>query len=141
MDVCATLFCVCVVLRVGSGLAMCCGSPVQGVLPALYRIKKLKESCQVPNGCRAMKKVVLILVTFVQLIIFIYVMPSFIFNYLLHTSSSAHSFVSGHFSRIRLTTPPPNLGGPFLSKIPSRFQIPAFSHIVPILSFLVHSST
>jgi hypothetical protein len=36
------LFCVCVVLCVGSGLATG-SSPVQGVLPSAYRIKKLKS--------------------------------------------------------------------------------------------------
>jgi hypothetical protein len=41
MDVCMRLFCVCVVLCVGSGLATGWSS-VQGVLPTVYRIKKLK---------------------------------------------------------------------------------------------------
>jgi hypothetical protein len=36
------LFCVCVVLRVGSDLATGL-SPVQGVLPTVYRIKKLRR--------------------------------------------------------------------------------------------------
>jgi hypothetical protein len=36
------VFSVCVILCVGSGLAMGC-SPVQGVLPTVYRIKKLKK--------------------------------------------------------------------------------------------------
>jgi hypothetical protein len=40
MSVC--LFCVCVVLCAGSGLATG-WSPVQGVLPTMYRIKKLKK--------------------------------------------------------------------------------------------------
>jgi hypothetical protein len=42
MDVCVRLFYVCVVLYVGSGLATG-WSPVQGVLPTVYRIKKLKK--------------------------------------------------------------------------------------------------
>jgi hypothetical protein len=42
VDVCVRLFCVCVVLCVGSGLATG-SSPVQGGLPILYRIKKLKK--------------------------------------------------------------------------------------------------
>jgi hypothetical protein len=42
MDVCVRLFCVCVVLCVGSGFATG-WSPVQGVLPTVYRIKKLKK--------------------------------------------------------------------------------------------------
>jgi hypothetical protein len=37
------LFCVCVVLCVGSGLSTV-WSPVQGVLPTVYRIKKLKKA-------------------------------------------------------------------------------------------------
>jgi hypothetical protein len=52
MDVCVRLFCVCVVLCVGSGLATGC-SPVQGILPTVYRITKLKSG-QIPTkGCRA----------------------------------------------------------------------------------------
>jgi hypothetical protein len=42
MDVYVLLLCVCVVLCVGSGLATG-WSPVQWVLPILYRIKKLKN--------------------------------------------------------------------------------------------------
>jgi hypothetical protein len=42
MDVCVRLFCVCVVLCVGSGLATS-WSPVQGDIPTVYRIKKLKN--------------------------------------------------------------------------------------------------
>jgi hypothetical protein len=42
MDVSVHLFCICVVLCVGSGLATG-RSPVQGVLPTVYRIKKLKN--------------------------------------------------------------------------------------------------
>jgi hypothetical protein len=42
MDVCVRLFCVCIVMSVGSGLATG-WSPVQGVLPTVYRIKKLKK--------------------------------------------------------------------------------------------------
>jgi hypothetical protein len=43
-DICVRLFCVCVVLCVGSGLAMG-WFPVQGLVPTvcLYRIKKLKN--------------------------------------------------------------------------------------------------
>jgi hypothetical protein len=40
MDVCVRLFCVCAVLCVGSGFATGL-SPLQGVLPTGYRIKKL----------------------------------------------------------------------------------------------------
>jgi hypothetical protein len=36
MDVCVSVFCVCVVLCIGSSLATCC-PPVQGVLPTVYR--------------------------------------------------------------------------------------------------------
>jgi hypothetical protein len=42
MDVCMPLFCVCVILCVGSGLVVGC-SLVQGVLPTVYRIKKPKK--------------------------------------------------------------------------------------------------
>jgi hypothetical protein len=42
MDVCLRLFFVCVDLCVGSGLATG-WSPVQGTLPTVYRIKKLKK--------------------------------------------------------------------------------------------------
>jgi hypothetical protein len=42
MDVCVRFFCVCVVLCVDSDLATG-WSPVQGVLPSVYRIKKLKD--------------------------------------------------------------------------------------------------
>jgi hypothetical protein len=42
MDVCVRLFCVCVVLCVGTDLATS-WSPVQGVLPTVQRIKKLKK--------------------------------------------------------------------------------------------------
>jgi hypothetical protein len=45
MDVCVHLFCVCIVLCVGSGLATG-WSPVQGVLPTVYRIKKLKKQAR-----------------------------------------------------------------------------------------------
>jgi hypothetical protein len=41
-DVCVRLFCVCVILCVGSDLPTG-WSPVQGVLPTVYRIKKLKK--------------------------------------------------------------------------------------------------
>jgi hypothetical protein len=42
MDVCVRLFCVCVVLCARSGLAAG-WSPVQGVLPTVYNIKKMKR--------------------------------------------------------------------------------------------------
>jgi hypothetical protein len=41
MNVCVCLFCVCVVLFVGNGLATG-WSPVKGVLPIVYMIKNLK---------------------------------------------------------------------------------------------------
>jgi hypothetical protein len=41
-DVCVRLFCICIVLCVGSGTATG-WFPVQGVLPTVYRIKKLKK--------------------------------------------------------------------------------------------------
>jgi hypothetical protein len=52
MDVCMRLFCVCVVLCVGSGLATD-WSLVQGVLPTVYRNKKLKKRAKIQQkGCR-----------------------------------------------------------------------------------------
>jgi hypothetical protein len=48
------LLCVCVVLCVGSGLETGWSS-VQGVLPTVYRIKKLKSG-QGPKGCRGIEK-------------------------------------------------------------------------------------
>jgi hypothetical protein len=52
MHVCMRLFCVCVVLCVGSGLATGWSS-VQGVLPTVYRIKKLKKRLRSTKGSRA----------------------------------------------------------------------------------------
>jgi hypothetical protein len=49
---CVLLFCVYVVLCVGRGLATG-WSPVQGVLPTVYRIKKLKNGQCPTKGCRA----------------------------------------------------------------------------------------
>jgi hypothetical protein len=56
MDVCVRLFCVCVGLRVGSGLATG-WSPVQGVLPIVDRIKKLKKRQRSnKKDCRAIDR-------------------------------------------------------------------------------------
>jgi hypothetical protein len=56
MDVCVRLFCVCVVLRAGSGLATG-WSPVQGVLPTVYRITKLKKTAKIQQkDSRAMDR-------------------------------------------------------------------------------------
>jgi hypothetical protein len=52
MGVCVRLFCVCVVLCVGSGLTTG-WYPVQGVLSTVYRIKKLKSGQGPTKGCRA----------------------------------------------------------------------------------------
>jgi hypothetical protein len=54
MDVCVHLFCVCVVLCAGSGLATgwC---PVQGDVPTVYRIKKLKKR---PRSTRAVEPLI-----------------------------------------------------------------------------------
>jgi hypothetical protein len=54
MNVCVRLFCVCVVLCVGSGLATG-WSPVQGVLPTVYKLRSWKSG-QVHKGCRAMHR-------------------------------------------------------------------------------------
>jgi hypothetical protein len=51
MDDCVRLFCVCVVLCVDIGLAAG-WSPVQGVLPTVYKIKKLKKR---PRSTRAVE--------------------------------------------------------------------------------------
>jgi hypothetical protein len=52
MNVCLRLFCVCVVLCVGSGLATG-WSPVEGVLPTVYRLRNWKKAAKVHTGCRA----------------------------------------------------------------------------------------
>jgi hypothetical protein len=49
MNVCVNLFSVCVVPCVGSGLATGLFS-VQGVLPTVYKIKKLKKAAKVQNA-------------------------------------------------------------------------------------------
>jgi hypothetical protein len=54
IDVCVGLFCVCVVLCEGRGLAMG-WSLVQGVIPTVRRIKKLKSG-EGPKGCRAIER-------------------------------------------------------------------------------------
>jgi hypothetical protein len=51
MDVCVRLFCVCVVLCVGSGLATG-WSPVQGVPPTVYRLRNWKSGQNQTKGCR-----------------------------------------------------------------------------------------
>jgi hypothetical protein len=51
MDVCVRLFCVCVVLYVGSGLATG-WYPIHGAVPTVYRIKKLKKR---PRSTRAVE--------------------------------------------------------------------------------------
>jgi hypothetical protein len=49
VDVCMRLFCVYVILCVGSGLVTG-WSPVQGVVPTVYRIKKLKRRSRFNKG-------------------------------------------------------------------------------------------
>jgi hypothetical protein len=49
MDVCVHLFCVCIALCVGSGLAKG-SSPAQGVLPTVCAIKKLKKRPRFKKG-------------------------------------------------------------------------------------------
>jgi hypothetical protein len=46
MDVCERLSCIYVVLCIGSGLVTD-WSPVQGFLPTVYRIKRLKKTAEV----------------------------------------------------------------------------------------------
>jgi hypothetical protein len=60
MDVCVRLFCVCVVVCVGSCLATG-WSPVQGVLLDVYRIKKLKSGPNPTKGCRAIIVITIIM--------------------------------------------------------------------------------
>jgi hypothetical protein len=55
VDVCVCVYSVCVVLFLGSGLAMG-WSPVQGVLPTVYRIKKTEKIGQGPKVCRARER-------------------------------------------------------------------------------------
>jgi hypothetical protein len=55
IDICMRLFYVCVILYVGSGLATG-WSPVQGVLPNLYRMKKLNSGQGPTKGSRAMDR-------------------------------------------------------------------------------------
>jgi hypothetical protein len=58
MDICVGLFCVCVVLCVGSGLVTG-WSPVQEVLPTVYRNKKRKKAGKVQQKyCRSIDGVV-----------------------------------------------------------------------------------
>jgi hypothetical protein len=52
MDACVSFFCVCAVLCVGSGLESG-WSTIQGVLPTVYRIKKLKSGQGQAKSCRA----------------------------------------------------------------------------------------
>jgi hypothetical protein len=54
MDVCVRLFCVCVVLCVGRGFAKD-WSPVQGVLPPVYRLKT-EKAAKVHKSCRAIDR-------------------------------------------------------------------------------------
>jgi hypothetical protein len=54
LDICVRVFCVCV-LFVGSDIATG-WSPVQGVLPAVYGIKKLESSQRPTKGCRTIDR-------------------------------------------------------------------------------------
>jgi hypothetical protein len=81
-------------------------------------------------------------VTFIQFIIFLYAISSFILNHLLCTNFSLHVFVSEHFNSVCSASSLPAhrgqlcLSDPYL--IPRDFQIPAFSRAIPILSFLAY---
>jgi hypothetical protein len=55
MGVYMCLFCVCVVLCLGRGLATS-RSLVQGVLPSIKMIMKVKEEVRAHGGCRASEK-------------------------------------------------------------------------------------
>jgi hypothetical protein len=63
------LFCVYVVLCVGRGLATSC-SPVQGVLPTVYRIKKLKSGQGSTKDCRAIIIIIIIIIIKMPLLLF-----------------------------------------------------------------------
>jgi hypothetical protein len=58
MDVCVRLFCVCVVLCVGSGLETG-WSPVQGVLPLCKRSRNWKSGEGSTKGCRAIDRYII----------------------------------------------------------------------------------
>jgi hypothetical protein len=55
MDVCVLLFCVCVVLCLGIGLATG-WFPVQGVQPNVYRPRNWKRGQNPTKGCRAIDR-------------------------------------------------------------------------------------
>jgi hypothetical protein len=55
MDHCVSLFCVCVLLCVGSGLATG-SSVVQGVLPTVYRLRNRKSDQGPKKDCRAIDR-------------------------------------------------------------------------------------
>jgi hypothetical protein len=57
------VYSVCVVLCVGRGFAEGC-SLVQGVLPTVYRIKKLKSGQGPTKGSRAIIIIIIIIITF-----------------------------------------------------------------------------
>jgi hypothetical protein len=68
MDVCVVcVYSVCVVPCVGRGLAKGL-IPVQGVLPTVYRIKKVKKSGQGPTKvCRAIIIIIIIVFSFLDM--------------------------------------------------------------------------
>jgi hypothetical protein len=74
MDVCVHLFCVCVVLCVGSGLATG-WSPAQGVLPIVCRLRNWKSGQGPTKGCRAIDRsqIVYVLRTISQLLLTWYI--------------------------------------------------------------------
>jgi hypothetical protein len=65
---CVLLFCVYVVLCVGSGLATS-WCPVQGVLPTVYRIKILKNGQGPTKGCRAIIMMMMMMIVIIIIII------------------------------------------------------------------------
>jgi hypothetical protein len=67
MDICVRLFCVCVVLRVGRG-PVTSWSPVQGVLPTVYRIKTLKRGQGPTKGCTAIIIKIIIIMQYLTMI-------------------------------------------------------------------------
>ena len=84
-------------------------------------------------------------ITFVHVNPLIQVTFLFILNHLQHTSSSLHLFISEFCNNIYFATSPQNKEGIFFYLDPllvtHNFQIPAFSHIFSLLSFLVQLPT
>jgi hypothetical protein len=96
MDVFVRVFCVCVVLCVGNGLATG-WSPVQGVLPPVYRIKKLKKrSMSKKRTAQPLKLHEPVIVKIISVELAIELIDKLIFLMELDTLSSSLSKSSSH---------------------------------------------